>query len=292
MNTPISPRMSTWDVPHVPPSADPPPPEVPAADPSAPVVSAAAEPVQPSQPSVGEPPSLQEGLSAPLPRMAPDPAETAQVRFLNAVMEDSGDLRVSTGNRLLASSLSPGSLSEYFTVPAGFRPFAFHDASYPWLLLFRSTIPLTAGDVVTLALVRSGTGTDLVRIDDRPCGIQGTGRACLRCVNLVYDSPGLDLILTDGRVVFTDMRFKESTNYRRAQSGRYDLYLAQSPSLPPLSLSDIETVEELPMVAADWTAEPLGSFFLDLRAGSQASLYLMGDWSVRPELRIKAVENF
>ena len=113
MNTPISPRMSTWDVPHVPPSADPPPPEVPAADPSAPEVSAAEEPVQPSQPSVGEPPSLQEGLSAPLPRMAPAPAETAQVRFLNAVMEDSGDLRVSTGNRLLASSLSPGSLSEY-----------------------------------------------------------------------------------------------------------------------------------------------------------------------------------
>lgn len=283
MNTPISPRMSTWDIPHVPPSTEPPVTEVPAPE----------EPDRPTQSDAGagEAPSAQEDPSAPLFRMAPDPAGTAQVRFLNAVTVSGGDLRVSTGNRLLSSALSPGALSEYFTVSAGFRSFAFHDASYPWLLLFRSTIPLTAGDVVTLALVRSGTGVDLVRIDDRPCGVQGTSRACLRCVNLVYDSPGLDLVLTDGRTIFTDVRFKESTNYRRAQPGRYDLYIAQTPGFP-FPPSDIETVEELPMVVADWTSEPLGSFFLDLRAGGQTSLYLMGDWSLSQELRVLPVENF
>ena len=87
-------------------------------------------------------------------------------------------------------------------------------------------------------MVRSANGLDLVRVDDRPCGITGTGWSCLRCVNLVYDSPGLDLVLTDGRVVFTDVRFKETTNYRRARPGRFDLYVAQTPgpSPPPIRI--------------------------------------------------------
>lgn len=276
MNTPIS-RMSTWDIPHVPPSTDP---------------SPAEDSVQPSQAGTGEITSPQEGPSAPLAWTNPNPAPTARIRFLNAVTGNGEELRISTGNRLLSSSLAPGSLSEYFTVAPGFRPFAVHSAAYPWMLLFRSTIPLTAGDIVTLALVRSGTGMDLVRVDDRPCGIQGTGRACLRCVNLIYNSPGLDLILTDGRVIFTDMRFKEATNYRRAMPGRYDLYIAQAPSLSPPSLSDIETVEELPMVVVNWMAEPLASFFLDLRSGEQASVYLLGNWAASREIQVLPVKNF
>ena len=273
MNTPVS-RMSTWDIPHVPPAPEPTSEET-----SAP-------------PDAGENTPPQEGPSAPLSRREPESPPTAQVRFLNGVLPGGKNLRIATENRLLSSSLAPGSLSEYFPVAAGFRPFAFYDETYPWLLLFRSTIPLTAGDEVTLALVRSGAGVDLVRVDDRPCGIQNTHRACLRCVNLVHNSPGLDLVLTDGRVVFTDVRFKEVTNYRRAQPGRYDLYVARTPALPPVAQFDMETVEELPMVALNWMEEPLASLFLDLRSGGQVSLYLLGDWDADRALRILSAENF
>lgn len=274
MNTPVSPRMSTWDIPHVPPAADQPP----------------AEPVaDEAQTAAGENNSPQSGSMGLLAPMAEDVSTAVRVRFLNAVVEGGGDLRITAGNRLLASSLPPEGLSEYFTVPAGFRPFAFYDAGNPWTLLFRSTIPLAAGDMVTLAVVRSGGGLDLVRVDDRPCGVRGTDHACIRCVNLVYDSPGLDLILTDGRVVFTDVRFKEVTNYRRARPGRYDLYAAQThyPIQP-----DIETVEELPMIVVRWAVEPLASFDWDAQAGRQTSVYLMGDWGVNRELRVKMAENF
>ena len=285
MNTPISPRMSTWDIPHVPPEPEAGPP--------------AEEASGGSQAAAGENAAPAEGPLGPLARMEPDSSGgEVQVRFLNAVTVDGGSLRITSGNRLLSSSLSPEGLSEYFTVPAGFRSFAFYDADYPWLLLFRATLPLTAGDAVTLAVVRSGGGLDLVRVDDRPCGVRGTDFACVRCVNLVYDSPGLDLVLTDGRVVFTDVRFKEVTNYRRARPGRYDLYLAQTPLIPPLSATDIETVEELPMVMENYflpglgAVEPLRSFLLDVQAGRQVTLYLMGDWGESRELQVKTVENF
>lgn len=289
MNTPLS-RMSAWDVPHVPSSA-----------PEKPTAEDAPTPLpEESEVSAGESRSPQELPLFPLPReeTAPLPADAAQVRFLNAVTEGGGGLRITAGNRLLSSSLSPGALSEYFTVPAGFRAFALHDALHPWVLLFRSTLPLTAGDRVTLALVRSRGGLDLVRVDDRPCGVRGSGHSCVRCVNLAYNSPGLDLVLTDGRVVFTDVRFRETTNYRRAQPGRYDLYAAQTPDSPPLPATDIETVEELPRVLqahllpGSGLVEPLASFSLDLRGGEQVSVYLMGDWEASPLLQVKTVENF
>lgn len=287
MDTPIPSRMSTWDIPHVPPAA-----ETPEAAP------AAGEP----QAGAVENNSPMEGPLGPLTRMEPGQppsgAPTAQVRFLNAVVAGGGDLRITSGSRLLSSSLSPEGLSEYFTVPSGFRSFAFYDALCPCMLLCRTTLPLTAGDVVTLAVVRSGGGLDLVRVDDRPCGVRGSDFACIRCINLVYDSPGLDLVLTDGRVVFTDVRFKEVTNYRRAKPGRYDLYAAQTPYVLPPSMTDIETVEELPMVIENYflpgfgAVEPLCSFFLNVQAGRQTSVYLMGDWRVNRELRVKTVENF
>lgn len=273
MNTPISPRMSTWDIPHVPSAAEAPPEEA---------------PVQEPQTTSGKDAIPEEISPDPLPRMESD-SPAVQVRFLNAVTEGGGNLRITSGNRLLSSSLSPEGLSEYFTVPAGFRPFAFYDADRPWMLLFRSTLPLAAGDVITLAVVRSGGGLDLVRVDDRPCGVRGGSFACVRCIDLVYDSPGLDLILTDGRVVFTDVRFKEVTNYRRARPDHYDLYVARTPNSQH---PDIETVEELPIPVVHCAVEPLTSFFLDLQAGRQVSVYLMGDWDTSRKLRVKSVENF
>lgn len=265
--------MSTWDIPHVPPAAETPPAETAAPEPQ----TAAGENPSPTEVSPVSPPPTTSGQSA------------VQVRFLNALPEGGGSLRITSGNRLLASSLSPEGLSEYFTLPAGFRPFALHDAARPWLLLFRATLPLTAGDLVTLAVVPSAGGLDLVRVDDRPCGVRGAGLACLRCVNLVRNSPGLDLILTDGRVVFTDVRFKEATNYRRAQPGRYDLYAAQTPQA---QRPDIETVEDLPMAVLPWGVEPLLSFDWNAQAGRQATVYLMGDWGAGRELRVRTAENF
>lgn len=166
----------------------------------------------------------------------------AQVRFLNAVTPAALPLRILEGRRLLAFSLSPQALSPYSLVPAGFRSFSFFDANSPWLILGQVTLPLTAGERTTLALVPAGDGVEVVRIDDRPCGVQGTGRGCLRCANLVRNGPPMDLMLTDGRTVFSDLRFKEVSNYRRARPGRYDLYVVQAPTTLPV---DIETEEDL-----------------------------------------------
>jgi hypothetical protein len=152
--------------------------------------------------------------------------------------------------------------------------------------------------VVTLAVIPSGGGVDLLRVDDRPCGVRGSGWACLRCADLVQNSPGLDLLLTDGRTVFRSMSYKEVTTYRRALPGVYDLYLAMTPTPTPQPGTDMETVEALPAVVSSpflpglgWP-EPLLSFPLEVRAGSQLTAYLMGTWGSGSALQVKITENF
>ena len=221
----------------------------------------------PDRPSASDP----NGSMGPLPslgenRPVPSGSAMAQVRFLNAVTDDGLPLRITLGNQLLSSFLSPDNLSGYFTVAVGFRPLIFYDARFPWMILFRTNLPLAAGDVITLAVVRSAAGLNLVRIDDRAQNARGTGRSCVRCINLIYDSPGLDVVLTDGRVVFTDVRFKEVTTCRRAKPGQYDMYVAQTPQPFPQGTEDIETVEEMPIAVSSYflpgsgAMEPLSSF--------------------------------
>lgn len=224
-----------------------------------------------------------------------EPAQ-AYIRFLNAVVDDGPSLRITLGSRLLVTRLAPGNLTAYTTAPAGFRTLVFYDAQFPWVILYRSSLSLAADEVVTLAVVRSGGGIDVVRVDDRPCGGAG-GRACLRMINLVYDSPGLDLVLTDGRVVFTDIRFKEDSAYRRARPGRYDMYVAQTPCAPHQNDVDIETVEEMPVMISNYflagcgVVEPMASFYLEARLGARDSIYLMGNWNRSPRMQVRVVEN-
>lgn len=261
----------------------------------------------PAFPGIGHP-SYQDTNASPLPAAprqepgmgtpdAPGPSPFAHVRFLNAVC-DGAPLRLTLGHRLLATYLRPGHLTGYFKIPVGFRTLTLYDARYPHAPLFCSSLPFNPGEQITLAVVRSGGGVDLVRVDDSPaCSSGWSDRGCLRLVNLAYNSPGLDLILTDGRVVFTDVRFKEVTTYRRARPGQYDLYIAQTPYTLPEQYTDIETVEELPMLWQEASfpnrgiSEPLASFYLEARSGVCSTIYLMGNWNRSHYLRVLITDN-
>jgi len=256
--------------------------------------SAAPQSVQGALPALSDPAwEVPAEEQAVLP--APDAgSEPAQVRLLNAHLGGAA-LRFTLGPRLAASSVSPGVLTGYTPVSPGFRSVMLFDAALPWRLLYRAALPFAAGEMVTLAAVPAASGAlELVRVSDSPCFSRGTDRACLRVVNLLPDSPGLDLALTDGRVVFTDLRFKEVTAPRRAQRGRYDLYIAPTPQAV---CPDIETAQELPAVVTQGflpgcaATEPLAAFLLEARSGATQTLCLMG--TCRPgELRVKLIENY
>lgn len=222
----------------------------------------------------------------------------ATVRFLNAAT-GYGPLRITVGNRLAASSLPFGGLSGYGRVGDGFYTVSISRARYPREVISQLSIPFTAGELVTLAVVRTSIGVDLVRVSDTPCRNRPFGRACIRCVNLCWNAPALDVLLNDGRLVFSDVRYKEVTNFRRARPQDYGFYIAQTSYVPTPYFSDIETLEDTPLIAPNYNLpgigvlQPLSSFYINAKRNGVYTAYILGSWNYpRPSIRVRVVEDF
>ena len=219
------------------------------------------------------------------------------VRFLNAAA-GYDPLRITVAPRLVCSQLAFGGLTSYFRVVDGFRTVTITSAYDPYTILYQQSIPFRSGELTTMAVVRGSNGLDLVRISDMPCNRMPRNRACIRAINLAYQAPPLDVFLSDGRLVFNDVSYKEATSFKQAMPRNYSFYIAQTPFIPLPSFQDIETIEDTPMVAPDLTlqgtgsVQPIVSFFVDAKAGAMYSLYILGTWMGAPSLRIRTVEDF
>lgn len=83
-----------------------------------------------------------------------------------------------------------------------------------------------------MAIIPSAGGIDLMQISDTPCNNRPYGYSCFRVANLAYYSNPLDVILYDGRVVYSDVRFKEVTSFKRIRPGEYDFYSGRDQPAP------------------------------------------------------------
>jgi len=221
----------------------------------------------------------------------------AHVRFLNA-LSPGGPMRAALDSRLLTSRLPVGRATGYSAVLPGFHTLCLFDAGGMSAMLYCAPVPFSAGERVTLAAVPCASGVDLVRVDDGAHYMRGTGRACVRAVDLVYNAPPLDVALTDGRVVFGDVRFKEVTLLRRARAAQHDMYIAPTPYVLPTCCQDMETAQDLPAAVANYSPsgygvlEPLASFYLEARAGAMHTIYLIGNWDVSHSVEVRIAENY
>ena len=67
--------------------------------------------------------------------------------------------------------------------------------------------------------------------------------ANFRVSNLAYNSGPMDVLLGDGRVVYADVRFKETTSFRRIRPGDYQFLFAETSLQPMPDYLDIETLD-------------------------------------------------
>ncbi len=249
--------------------------------------------VAPLPPVTGRPelPELPAGaLSTP-----PSP-RYCTVRFFHAAA-DLEPIRITVGPLRMTSDLAYGGMTGYTRISDGFRLVTVTSAYAPRAILFQQTLPFRAGTLTTMAVVHTSSGLDLLRISDLPCDNRPAGRACIRAVNLCYGSPALDVFLDDGRLVFSDVGYKDVTAFRQARPREYGFSILQAAWLPTPSPTDIETVGDLPALApygdsSDYGgARPLASFYLEAKADGIYSLYLLGRWDGAPPLQVRVVES-
>ena len=205
-----------------------------------------------------------------------------RMRFFHAAPQ-AGPVNINVGSQKVASNLAFGNFSSYNCYVEGFRPISIFNARNGRTMLLRKTVPFNSGDVITFAIVNNpvDSSLELVQVNDNFCVGQLGNFACLRMVNLLLGSSALDLLLKDGRVLFSDVRYKESTLSRRLRSGSYAFYVANTPARIEPKFTDVELDDSTVNISERYLPgygelDPVMSFALRVKSGLAYTAYMIG----------------
>lgn len=222
----------------------------------------------------------------PIPPIVTQPGQPVmrccRVRFFHAAVQ-AGSLNVNVGSQRVASNLAFGNFSTYYCFAEGFRTVSLINAGSGRTLLLRKTVPMSYGEQLTFVIVNNAsTGAlELVRVNDTACSGQMGGFGCLRMANFLLGDTALDLLTADGRVLFSDVRYKETTLSRRLRPGSYSFLVANTPVRIEPRIQDVE------MDQGEWRISQrylpgygemdlLLSFGMQARRGVLSTAYIIG----------------
>lgn len=236
----------------------------------------------------------------PIPPIVTQPGQPVmrccRVRFFHAAVK-AGSLNVNVGSQRVASNLAFGNFSTYYCFAEGFRTVSLINAGSGRTLLLRKTVPMSYGEQLTFVIVNNAsTGAlELVRVNDTACSGQMGGFGCLRMANFLLGDTALDLLTADGRVLFSDVRYKETTLSRRLRPGSYSFLVANTPVRIEPRIQDVE------MDQGEWRISQrylpgygemdlLLSFGMQARRGVLSTAYIIGQANTG-EVQVVVSEN-
>ena len=236
----------------------------------------------------------------PIPPIVTQPGQPVmrccRVRFFHAAVQ-AGSLNVNVGSQRVASNLAFGNFSTYYCFAEGFRTVSLINAGSGRTLLLRKTVPMSYGEQLTFVIVNNAsTGAlELVRVNDTACSGQMGGFGCLRMANFLLGDTALDLLTADGRVLFSDVRYKETTLSRRLRPGSYSFMVANTPVRIEPRIQDVE------MDQGEWRISQrylpgygemdlLLSFGMQARRGVLSTAYIIGQANTG-EVQVVVSEN-
>ena len=194
----------------------------------------------------------------------------SQTRFLNAAF-DYPPFRVLVGNSRFASRLGYASITGYGRIRAGYQTVTV--AGSNGYIYLRKSMPFQAGGLTTTAIIRTPSGLDLMQIPDRCCPPSGNFSS-LRIGNLAPNSRPLDVLMSDGRVIYSDLQYKEVPAFRRIFPGTYQFFYADTNQRPMPSRMDIQPMDPA-WLGVYPPVETFGSLILDVTGREIITVYLL-----------------
>lgn len=208
-----------------------------------------------------------------------------KVRFLNAAFGYQ-PFRIFVNNRYIVGGLGYTSLTPYGRVASGFQTITVTGTN--GYIFIQKTVPFRTDEISTVAIINTPSGLDLLKISDAPCA-KPNNMSCLRACNLAMNSNPLDVILYDGRVVFSDVTYKETTDFKRIRTGEYQFYLAETNLRPMPRFQDIETLDSAFQTFT--LPDALVSFFVNVRATAMYTIYIFSLGNQPNELQTRVIED-
>lgn len=200
----------------------------------------------------------------------------AHTRFLNAAF-GYPSFRILVNGRQAVSRLRYGALTGYGHISAGYQ--AITVAGLDGYIYLQKTLPFETDSPSTVAIINTAGGLDLLQIHDSCCAPAG-GVGTLRVSNLARNSSPLDVLLADGRTVFADVSFKQTTAFKRIYPGGYQFLMAQT-ELEAMPLwQDVETMDSA-FIGASPVLDTVATLYLQVRAGVRYTVFLLSGGSAR-----------
>lgn len=198
----------------------------------------------------------------------------AAVRFLNAAY-GYAPFRVFVDNTRVVSLLNAQSISSYRRVSSGYHIVTVSGTD--GYIYLQKTLPFEAGSRSTVAIINRAGGLDLIQISDICCAPIGRS-ANFRVSNLAYNSGAMDVLLADGRVIYADVRFKETTSYKRIAPGAYQFLFAETNLLPAPTYTDIESLDSA-FIGATPIPNTIATLYLNVQSGANYTVFLINSGS-------------
>lgn len=164
---------------------------------------------------------------------------SSRVRFLNAAYNYPA-FRISLDNNRFVNRLNYASVSGYGRVRSGYQVVTITGVN--GRVYLQKSMPFHVNGLTTIAVVKTSSGLDLLQIPDNCCP-PSNGYSSFRVGNLAYNSGPLDVLMSDGRVVYGDLRYKEVASFRRIAPGNYQFFYADTNLTPMPPALDIEPLD-------------------------------------------------
>lgn len=205
-----------------------------------------------------------------IPTVSEDPTLTPEQRSLidQSTMEirvlhggvGLGELSVTIGDSVGIPFMMYGDITDYFTLQNGFQTVTVTTVDAPKVVLFSQEMPFAAGTKVTFVVYKSIGGIDMRQVPEIPCFVVNSEYGCFRAINLLETSVAKNIITNDNRTIFSNVRYKEITDYVGLEEG--GLYM---------SVVDWQENDGV----RPGTNKPVVSFHLNVTAGHQYSIYIV-----------------
>lgn len=205
---------------------------------------------------------------------------SARVRFLNAAYNYPA-FRVVVGGTQFVNLLNYASASGYGNVRAGYRTVSI--VGTDGYVYIQKTMPFQSNSLSTIAIINSASGLDLLQITDSCCP-PGNGYSSFRVGNLASNSGPMDVLMSDGRVVYSDLRFKEVGAFKRIMPGTYQFFYADTNMTQMPTYLDIETLDSA-WLGVYPPYETFGSLYLNVTSNAIYSVYLLQSGTRRNQIQ-------
>lgn len=146
------------------------------------------------------------------------------VRFLNTAV-GYNPFVISVNGRMIVRTLEYAQVSQYGRILSGYQTITVSGAN--GYVFIQKQVRIVPRSTMTIAIVNTASGLDLVEINDVPCGAP-RNLACFRVCNLSYNGGPMNVVMNNGYITFSNVRFGEVTAFNRIPSGYYDFYVEKA----------------------------------------------------------------